>query len=489
MVEQPTGTLSKAINAGKWSFFGLVTQKVLSLGTFFILARLLTPKDYGIITVVLMFVGVLTTLSMPGFEKAMIQKKDDIDQYVDVFWTFNFLRSCGLALIIFLLTPWVAGFFQITDATSILVLRLSGLLSVIQAASNMGSLFFVRGLDYKRVFYCDVTGQIAFLVAALPWAYFRPSVVALFAGYLAQYSTITILQYILHSHRPHFSYYFKRLKDLTHYGKWVMAQNVLTQANSIVESTVVGRILGTRDLGLYSRANSIASLPSSTIVQLVYKIGFPAYARIQDSIQKVTQGFIKSLDIALSLTLPFLFLIIFAGGPLVSILLGSKWIDMTLTMKILVVSLTLEGLSTIIYPILEGVGKVDVRFKILFLQIILTLPLMVFFANIYGIAGAAFGITLASFIVFLVTAYWAFQNLPLKISDLAVPIFIIGSSLLITFLAALPFYSAALAMGNILFLVFLGLVGLLYLGIIAAIGSRFSTGPYQTFMTIYKTIW
>src|SRR3989344_4747169 len=113
------GVLGRAISGGRWAVFGLGVQKAVGFISFFILARLLAPEDYGVITVVLMLVGVLETLSSPGFERALTQRKGEIGIYLDVFWTFNFFRALGTAGVIFLLAPWAAGFLKISfGATS-----------------------------------------------------------------------------------------------------------------------------------------------------------------------------------------------------------------------------------------------------------------------------------------------------------------------------------------------------------------------------------
>jgi len=479
--------LDKTINAGKWSALGMIVQKVVGLGSFFILARILAPKDYGVITIVLMLVGVLDTVSTPGFGQALIQKKEAIQKYLNVFWTFNFFRSFALFFIIFWGAPLIADFFRL-EPVAISVLRWGGLIVIIQAFGNLGSLFFFKELDFKKLFFRDVGGQIAFSIVAIGWALKSPSAVALLLGYFAQNIVSVILQYYFHPHRPKFSFYFNRLRDLASYGAWAMGQNILKQANSILETVVVGRFLGASDLGLYSRATSISSLPSSALLSIIYKVGFPAYSKVQDSMQKIMSGFLKSFDIVLAVTIPFLFLIIVEVERLVQVLLGEKWLGMVGAMKILVIALTLKGFSYIAYPLLEGVGRPDVRFKISLLQFFLAVPLILWLANVYGIQGAAAAILISSAIVFLVAAYWSIKYLKLRFAHLKNSLFTVFGAVLAMFLVAAPFYIFAGPLNVFYFILFISLLVLTYSGSLLFIGSYFDTGPYQTLKIILKTI-
>ncbi|MDP3784894.1 MAG: lipopolysaccharide biosynthesis protein [bacterium] len=479
------GTLGRTIAAGRWSLFGLIFQKIIGLGTFFILARLLAPQDYGVITIVLMLVGVLDTLSVPGFERALIQKKGEIKEYLDVFWTFNLLRAVLIFFLIFLLAPLIGKFFQITDLLALAILRFSGLIILLQALANLGSLFFFKKLDFKNIFIRDTGGQIAFAAVAIGWALFSPSVLALFLGYLAQNASSTLIQYWLSPHRPKLSFYFRRLHDLAAYGAWAMGQGIVSQANSILETAIVGRFLGPSDLGLYSRANSVASLPSSALFSVIYKVGFPAYSRVQDSRERIAGGFLRSFDIAFLTTIPFLILILFAAQDLVQILLGEKWLGMVGAMKILVVALTLEGFSNITYPLLEGIGRPDIRFKLASLQLITALPLL-FWLSRYGISRTALAMLLTSALIFLISLSWTFYYLRPGFLRVLAPFFSVLGASAVAILLAFPFYSDLRAAGALYFLLFLSLLGLIYFAVLVFLGRFFKDGPYKTLKIIFS---
>ncbi len=487
-MNETEGTLHKAIQGGKWSGLGLVVQKIIGFGTFFVLARLLAPDDYGAITIILMFVGALETFSTPGFANAIIQRRGDTNAYLDVYWTFNLLRALGIAILIYFVAPFAGAFFHITDPRVVTLLRFSGLLSVIQALSNLGSIFFFKTLDFKTLFIRDLSGQLAFIAVAIPIALANPSVLALFAGYIAQNIAGVIVGYAYHPNRPKFSFQFGRLRDLSSYGGWVMAQNALGQVNYLVESSIVGRFSGPANLGLYSRANSIASLPSSALFTIVTKVGFPAYARIQGDMQKLRDGFLRSFDIALLTMIPFLVIILLFGEPLTQILLGAKWLGMVSAMKVLVIALTFEGLAVITYPLLDGAGFPDVRFKMSVAQFSISAPLLLVLTRYFSIFGAATAMLINGFALALIASYWSSRYLHLRFADVKVPLAVISGATLMTMLAAAPLYMYSASLSAPVFIVLLGVPALAYIAGIIFIGRRFNTGPYYTLQTIMRTI-
>jgi len=482
------GVLCRAIHAGTWSALGLVVQKVISLGSFFILARLLTPEDYGVIAIVLMVAGVLDTLSTPGFERALIQRQGSVEPYLHVFWTFNLVRSILLAALIYFAAPLIGSFFHLTDLLALSVLRCTGLLIVIQALGNLGNLFFFKELLFRNVFIRDTSGQVAFSVVAIGYALYSPTVFALFAGFLAQNIASVLAQYLLHAHRPRISLAFSRLKDLGRYGVLVMAQNIFNQVNSILETSVVGKLLGPASLGFYSRAVSIASLPSSAITSIVTKVGFPAYAKVQDAYENVMDGLVKSFDIALALMAPFTLIVLFEGNRLVEVFLGPQWLHMVGPMKVLVISFYFKGLCTLIHPLMEGVGKVETRFSFSVLQSLLLfgfLFVLVPKLGAFGAALAALG-TYATLCVMFVL--WGLIRLRIRLFRFLPALVSVGGATALCALVLMLFHLFGENLNTSLFLMSLTFVGVLYIAVLFLIGRARKTGPAQTLLTILRSV-
>ncbi|MDP3762663.1 MAG: oligosaccharide flippase family protein, partial [bacterium] len=257
-------------------------------------------------------------------------------------------------------------------------------------------------------------------------------------------------------------------------------------ANSIVETAVIGRLLGVRDLGFYSRANNLAALPSSAIFSVIYKVGFPAYAKIQESREKITEGFLKSWELALLTLLPFAALIFFEAGELVRILLGERWLPMAGAMKILALAMTFEGFLHLVWPVSEGTGRPDIRFKFGALQIIMSLPLLIFLSLHYGLLGAAWAMLIAFLATALSAGFWVFSYLKPGIRRVLRPAGAVMGATAVSALvgAVLKFWLAPLSLPTLIFWLFL--VGLAYLLALKFFSRFWGGGPYETLRLIFK---
>jgi O-antigen/teichoic acid export membrane protein len=401
--EDAGGTLVKAVRGGKWMFLNIFVQKFFTFFIFLVLSRQLSPEDFGIMAVVLLVINTIDNLSVVSFERAITQRKDGISRhYLDPAWTFNMLRGIGLYVLIFVAAPWLGLFFQSNAAVPLI--RAGALLLFIESISNIGQIMYFRALEFKKVFIRDFIGQIAQLTVSLVWAYVHPSVYALLAGHLARTIAVTASTFYLSDYRPRISFAFRRLRDLVGYSKWVTAQGFSSYLMSIVDNTFVGHLLGPASLAYYSKALSMSSLVSSQLFNVIYRVGFPAYVRVQDQLEKVRVGFLKSLDLAFVMSLPFLLFIWLFGDKLVVILFGTQWVSMVMPLKILTIAATFGAFINITLPVFEGIGKPRIRVELDVLRLVSMVPLLIWFVPLYGMNGASWAVTISFAITLVYTA-------------------------------------------------------------------------------------
>lgn len=396
---QQKGVYHKSVHGGKWVLFGNVLQKIINIAPFLILARLLLPKDYGVIAIIFMFTNVLSRFATPGFGAALLQREGDIEEYINVVWTYDLIKSMAIALIIFFLGGWGADFFHVAPEY-VMIVKLSGVLPLITSLSNPRQMYFFKNLEFKKIFIRDLIGQIVYVVVALVIALFISATAwALFFGYIALYISGAIITYILHPSIPKLSFKFFKLRDLMDYGKWIYGQQILDYLLGFLDNILVGRMLGQTELGLYSRARDLPTTVSYPLLNIINKISFSAYAKLQNEINKIQEGFLKSLDLLLLVTIPFSLLFLVEGGSIVTLILGSKWIAIILPLKILAAANIFSSLVAMQRPIFNAIGHPEINVYVNIVQI------AVFSVSIYlgihyrGLPGGAMAVMLGWMIV------------------------------------------------------------------------------------------
>ncbi len=386
------GIYHKSIQSGKWYLASVFCQKSLNLLTFFILARLLAPGDYGIMSVALLVGGLLDQLTNVSFGDALTQRKGDIEHFLDVFWTLDGLRALSIAVVLFIGGPWIAWFFNIPPAMVTLI-QATGLCYVVSALANIRQIHFSRGLDFKKFFVRDLLSQLSFALASIGFAFFvQASAWALFAGYLVQDIVGVTISYVLLPIWPRLSFRFGVLRELVGFSKWVYAHEFLDLLIAQIDKILVGRYLQPVEFGLYAKAKDLSLTATNVMGSMMSKVALPAYSKVQDQMERIHVGFMKSVDLIVLSSFPFTLLLILEGGSIVSIFLGAKWMSLVVPLKIFAFGNLFLAFVRIVSPVLNALGRPKVNFQINVLQAVLTIPSVYFGFQYFGVNGLVWAV-------------------------------------------------------------------------------------------------
>jgi PST family polysaccharide transporter/lipopolysaccharide exporter len=485
----PEGIYRRSIHGGKWILLSIAGQKFLNMLTFFVLARLLMPKDYGTITVILIIMGLFGLFSDPAFGTALTQRKGDVEQYLDTYWTFEIGRAIVIATVIACSATYIVNWFHI-DPQFTWLIRSSGIFVIIGALGNIRMIYLFRNLNFSLITIRDLIGQIMYGVVAIGYALFIDrSATALFAGYVAMYLTGCATSYIIYRSRPRLAFAFNRLKDLTHFSKWVYGQNLLNYAIQYTDKIMLGRLMDPTHLGLYTKAKDLAAMPTSVMSTVIAKVGMPAFSKIQDQIEKVREGFVKSLDVLLMISLPAALIVLLEGGALVSILLGDRWLSIVIPLKIFALGNVYYSVVPVINSVFCAVGRPDVNFKTNLIQLLLSVPCMVFGLRFYGINGLAVAIIGVWLLLLFYTLFKTRRIIRLG-KQHVIPLFVSGSvAAAVTVLVDVLGRNGVHALNQPLMdLGWIALIGTVYLGVLFGISRLFPFGPWSTLRSIVREL-
>jgi O-antigen/teichoic acid export membrane protein len=486
MEQVRSGILRKSIASGAWLSIGYVLDRVIGLVSFFILARLLTPKDFGTMAIVLLIPKFLQGLTDPGFGTTIVQKDGDVTPYLNPMWTIQVLRAAAIGIATYAAAPFIASFFHAENL--ILPIRLGGLFMIIQNLSTPGEIFFFRELNFKKVFIRNSAKQAAYVIVATLTALAYPTYWALMAGTLALYGTEALSTYILHPYRPWFSFQFARLKELLGYSKWVFGQGLLDQTYSLVESATVGRVAGISSIGLYTKAKSVSAVVPGFLTSIINLVSFPAYARLKESPEKIRDGFLKSMDLIAFLVMPIATLLIAGGGKLIQIALGAQWIGMTNPLRVLLIYYAMSSVVDISYRLFSGIGYPDKKVKLDLVRGGVTITLIIILTPLYGITGTAFALLSGLLPVFALNLRVLSSLTATRARDIFATL---GIPLFVSLAVIAPFLTmkdALLALPMFQLFAMFSAAGVLYIAILAALNKLWRIGPYNTLKIIVRTL-
>jgi len=396
-LKTPGETLSqKAIKGGFWVFFLRIINRGFSFVRLIILARILSPDDFGLMGIALLTMSTLETFSQTGFQQALIQKKEEIESYLDSAWTVLILRGFILFIILYFIAPYAAIFFKAPEAEPII--RVIGFSILFQAFTNIGITYFKKELEFSKEFIYQFSGTLADFVVAITAVLILRNVWALVLGLLAGNMVRCFVSYFIHPYKPHLSSNLGKAKELFGFGKWIMGSSILIFLITQGDDIFVGKILGTTALGFYQLAYRISNMPATEITHVISQVTFPAYSKLQDNIPKLREAYLKVLQVTAFLSFPIAGLIFVLAPDFTKIFLGEKWMPMVPAMQVLVFAGLVRSIAATTGPIFHAVGKpkIDTKWQIvrLFVIAILIYPCIIK----WGILGASIVVFLSIFV-------------------------------------------------------------------------------------------
>jgi O-antigen/teichoic acid export membrane protein len=263
----------------------------------------------------------------------LIQKQENIEDYLDTAWTVSVLRGLVLFVAVFLATPHIAGFFNVLAATSII--RVIGISVLLKGMTNIGVVYFQRELEFDKQFIFQMSGTAADLIVAAMAVFFLRSVWALVFGLLARNLVGFVVSYLIHSYRPRVRIEVGKVKELYGFGKWVLGSSILLFLLNQGDDVLLGKVVGVKALGLYQMAYHISNLPATEITHVISKVSFPTFSKLQDHLSKLRLAYLQTLRVTTFVSFPLAGGIFLLAPHFTSIFLGDKWMPMVPAMQTL----------------------------------------------------------------------------------------------------------------------------------------------------------
>ncbi len=383
-----------AIKGISWmSVFRIVTR-ALSLLKIAVLARVLTPSQFGVFGIASLVLAFLEILTETGINIILIQAKKEIEEYIDSAWVVSIIRGIIICLVIVISSPIVALFFRTPEALGILLLI--SLVPLIKGFINPAEVKFQKELGFMYEFWFRTTLFFVDALATVFFAIVTHSVYSLVFGLLIGSILEVILSFALIRPLPKLRFDRKYFKEIFQKGKWITVSGILNYFGDNGDDIIVGRFLGTTTLGIYQVAYRISILPISEISDVVNKVIFPVYSKIEGDRDRLRKAFVKTTSIVSVATLLLGVLIFTFPETIVTVVLGQQWLNAVPVLKILSIYGVLRGVlspSSAVFLAIERQEYVTImtltRFGVLLITII---P----FVLMFGVLGAVYSAILSA---------------------------------------------------------------------------------------------
>jgi O-antigen/teichoic acid export membrane protein len=300
--------------------------------------------------------------------------------------------------------PLIGWFFG--DMRVVPLLQVMCIVFSINGFSNIGVIYFRKDLKFNKQFILDVSCSLVSLATGIFLAYQLRSVWALVLAELARVTMRCALSYAVHPYRPSLNLDSKRAKKMLNYGKWVLASNIAIYGGSQLDNLMVGKILGTSALGIYSIAYNLSLFSIAEVTYTISEIAFPGYVQLQDDQNRLKRGFDRIFQLSTFLSIPACIGIAVSAPVLINILLGDKWQGVIIPLQILMFAQLIKSIVSTGSPLFLGVGKPNYEFRIQLartISLFIILYPLIHWLNLPGAASAVVVSAVVMLFQFLLT--------------------------------------------------------------------------------------
>lgn len=355
MAEQ--GLKEKTFKGTVWSGIDNVAQFGVTFVVSIVLARLLSPDDYGLLGIIAIFTAVCNALINGGFTTALIRKKDATDDDYNTSFIVNLVMSLLLYAVIFFCSPYIANFFNRQELVSLT--RVSSLGMIIGALALVQQTILTKRIDFKTQTKVTIVASVTSGIIGIVMALMGFGVWSLVAQQLSAQTLRTVLLWIANKWIPKLRFSSASFHELFGFGWKMMASGVLDTVWKELYQVVVGKFYSPATLGQYTRAKQFSTLFSSNLTSVIQRVTYPVLSNIQDDKERMVSAYRRIIKVTMFVTAISMFFLGAVSEPLLYCLIGPKWQEAATYLPLICISGSLYPLHALNLNMLQVQGRSD----------------------------------------------------------------------------------------------------------------------------------
>ena len=374
---------SKTIKGTAWSAADAFLGQGVTFLVGIVLARMLSPDEYGLIGICLIFNTVLSGIVDSGFSNALIRKKNCTDVDYNTMFVTNLTISIVLYALLFVSSPLVSQFFNRYELTSLI--RVTGLVLLANALSITQITILTKRIDFKTKTKASLVSAIASGIIGIAMAFMGFGVWVLVGQILSKQILYTICLWVLNKWWPSFTFSLKSFHYMWGFGWKLLVSGLLNNIWNQLYQVVVGKFYSPATLGQYTRGQEYASIFSSNLTSIIQRVSYPVLSEIQDDKHRMVEGYRRVIKMTMFVTAICMISLGAVAEPLIYCLIGPQWHEAATYLPLICISMSLYPLHSINLNMLQVLGRSDIFLYLeIFKKIIGILPICIgIFVDIY----------------------------------------------------------------------------------------------------------
>lgn len=403
---------SKAVQGVGWSGISKFSRLILQFGITAVLARLLTPKDFGLMAMIAVFTNLVVLFRDFGLTYAIIQRKELTEEHLSSCFWVNVFTGFILSILLCAFAPIIAYFYNEKKITSITIAISSTFfissLSIVQTA------LFTKELKFKQLAIIEILGVTIAGVVAAVLAFIGFGVWSLVWQQIVGSVIPVILMWYLSNWKPKFMYKWEKIKDLVDFGLNLTGFNFINYFSRNLDKLLIGKYLGPASLGYYDLAYKLLLFPLNNISEIIGRVMFPLFSAIQDEKKRVSSVFIKSTQYIAALSFPLMFGLLIVASQFIIVIFGPQWKRSIFLVQIMAPLGIIQSIATLTGLIYLSQGRADLLFRVGFIFTVIIAVSFILGIN-WDVEGLAISYAIADFFIIYPCLAIPFSLIDLKV--------------------------------------------------------------------------
>lgn len=395
---------NKTVKGVGWSFADNMFNQGITFLVGLVLARLLTPEEYGLIGLITIFISVFNSIVDSGFSNALIRKTNVQDKDFNTAFLTNLVVSVFLYLILYIWAPAISRFFD--QPMLISLLRVMGVIVIINAFGLIQRTIYIRNVDFKTQAKISLWASVLSGVTGIVMAYYGLGVWSLVGQQVSRQFLQSFLMWCYSNWYPKIQFSMQSFRDLFGFGWKLLVSGLINTVWNEIYQVVIGKFYSADTLGQYTRAHQFTTIFSSNLTGIVQRVSYPVLSQIQDDKQRLKNGYKRVIKCTMLISFCCMLGLAAIAEPMVLTLIGEQWLPCVPFLQLISFQMMLYPLHAINLNMLQVQGRSDLFLKLEIIKKIIAIgPLLLgIFIDVYLML---IGSILTGFISYYLNAFYS----------------------------------------------------------------------------------
>ena len=394
----------KTVSGLLWSFIDNFARLGIQFIVGIILARLLSPKEFGLIGMLTIFIAISQSFIDSGFGQALIRKKDPSQADYSTVFYFNLIIGCICFLILFFCAGLISRFFNEPQLKALV--QVLGLSLIINSFTIIQQTILTRRIDFKLQARISIISSIISGTIGIGMAFAGYGVWSLVIKTLTMYAITSILLWLWNRWKPNLIFSIQSFKELFSFGSKLLVSGLMNTIYYNAYYVIIGKYFSAQELGYYTRADQFSSLPSSNLTSVIQRVSYPVLSSIKEDIPKLKEAYIKLIRSTMLICFVLMLGMAATARPMVLTLIGEKWEPCIIYLQLLCFVGMFHPLHALNLNMLQVLGRSDLFLRLEIIKEMLAIPIIII-GVIWGIKAMILGMLVKTMIAYYLNSYWS----------------------------------------------------------------------------------